>query len=177
MRKILNSILLIAALNFSVFGQDFSASVRKPLLELSVKKWGAYLGLQKGRYTVPEFGAQYLWKKIRIKNPIIHEVHAGFNYNFRYNVLGYDAGYWMKPHRLGLTYGVNLFYRTDFVSDRLGMGPVVGFKFWFAHLQTGYHFMNKPTHFETNTFFVSLRLSIINARDFDLDWNGKKKKK
>lgn len=176
MRKL--SLILIILIPMFCTAQPamYTASARKGLIELSVKKWGAYVGLQRGKYTVPEFGGEYLWKKIRLKKPIIHAAHAGFNYNFKHNVLGYDMGYWFKPHRIGLTYGANIFYRTDFTSDRLGIAPVIGFKFWFAHLQTGFHFMNRPSDFATNTFFVSLRLSIINERDFDLDWNAKNKK-
>ena len=58
----------------------------------------------------------------------------GFNYNFKYKVLGYDAGYWIKPHRVGLTYGANLVFRTNFDQSKIGVAPVVGFKFWLRFI-------------------------------------------
>ena len=151
-----------------------SSFKRKPLIDVRIKKTGPYLGIQRGEYTVPEFGVERQWKRVKLKDPITHAVHMGFNYNLKYNVLGYDIGYWVKPHRVGLTYGGNLFYRTDFTSDRIGFAPVVGFKIWFLHLQTGYHFMANRKSIRSNTFFVSLRAGVINERD--VEWKRKKKK-
>lgn len=155
---------------------------RRPLVEISVKKTGPYIGIQRGKYTVLEFGVERQWKQVKLIKPQIHAAHMGFNYNFRYNMLGYDIGYWYKPHRIGLTYGTNLFFRTNFTDNRFGIAPVIGFKFWFLHLQTGYHFMAPlPNDFQTNRFFISLRMGIINDRDWDFKWawqkDGKKKKK
>lgn len=147
---------------------------RKPLLDIRIKKTGPYFGLQQGKYLVPEFGVERQWKRVKLKSPIIHAGHMGFSYNFKHKVLGYDIGYWIKTHRIGLTYGANLFYRTNFNSDRIGVAPVVGFKFWLLHLQTGYHIMAKPKTIETNTFFISVRLGIINERD--IEWKRDKKK-
>lgn len=135
---------------------------------LNVVKTGPYIGLQQGKYLFLELGAERQWRKIRILKAQTHAVHMGFNYNFRYNVLGYDVGYWYRPSRLGLTYGGNLFFRTDFNNPKVGFAPVIGYKFWWLHLQTGYHFMPRPKEFETNTFFISLRFGIINDRDFEL---------
>ncbi|MFT5779145.1 MAG: hypothetical protein ACI837_002102 [Crocinitomicaceae bacterium] len=152
--------------------------LKRRLVDIEVKKTGPYLGLQKGKYTVLEIGAERQWKKIRLKNPITHAAHVGFNYNFKYNMLGYDMGYWYKPHRIGLTYGANIFFRTNFDDSRIGIAPVIGFKFWLLHLQTGYHITSKlPVDFETNRFFVSLRIGIINDRDIDFNWRKRDKKK
>ncbi len=144
-----------------------------PKLDISVKRTGPYLGMQQGKYTVPEIGGERQWKKIRLKNPIVHAAHMGFNYNFRYKVLGYDVGYWGRPHRFGLTYGANLFFRSDFTYNKVGFAPVIGYKIWFLHFQTGYHFMVNPEQFETNTLFVSLRMGIINDRDISIEWKKK----
>lgn len=150
---------------------------KDPLVKISVTKTGPYFGLQRGKYTVLEIGAERQWKKISIADPHIHAVHTGFNYNFKHNILGYDAGYWYKPNHIGLTFGGNLVYRTNFDRSLLGIAPVVGFKFWLLHLQTGYHIMPKaPANFETNTLFVSLRIGIINDRDYDIEWRKKKHK-
>ena len=135
---------------------------------LNVVKTGPYIGLQQGKYMVLELGAERQWRKIRLLKAQTHALHMGFNYNFKYNVLGYDVGYWWKPSRLGLTYGGNLFLRTNFDNPKVGFAPVIGYKFWWLHLQTGYHFMVRPKEYETNTFFISLRLGIINDRSFDL---------
>lgn len=82
-------------------------------------------------------------------------------------------GYWVKPNRIGLTYGANIVFRTDFNDNRVGLAPVLGFKFYMFHLQTGYHFLSgRDLNFPTNTFFISLRIGWINDRDFS--WGGKK---
>lgn len=166
-------ILLSCVLSFALFGQELRAPFgmqKKPLLDasLNVVKTGPYLGLQQGRFLVLEIGAERQWRKIQLLKAQTHAVHMGFNYNFKHNVLGYDVGYWYRPNRLGLTYGGNLFFRTDFNNPKVGIAPVIGYKFWWLHLQTGYHFMPRPKEFETNTFFISLRFGIINDRNFQL---------
>ncbi|XOV65930.1 MAG: hypothetical protein ACFHU9_09865 [Fluviicola sp.] len=166
-------ILFLFCLPFLSNGQQLNTAYSAPqkrLIDasLNVVKTGPYLGLQQGRYLVLELGAERQWRKIRLLKAQTHALHMGFNYNFRYNVLGYDVGYWYRPSRLGLTYGGNLFFRTDFENPKVGFAPAIGYKFWWLHLQTGYHFMPRPKEFETNTFFISLRFGIINDRDFQI---------
>lgn len=153
----------------TMYGKS-SIRAQKRLIDasLNVTKTGPYFGLQQGRYLVLEIGGELQWKKIQLLKAETHAVHMGFNYNFKCKILGYDAGYWWKPSRLGLTYGANLFLRSDFDRTKVGIAPVVGYKIWLLHLQTGYHFMPRPKDFETNIFFISLRLGIINDRDFKL---------
>ena len=142
----------------------------KRKFNIEVKKTGPYIGVQRGRYTVAEFGVERQWKKIKLSSSINQAVHMGVNYNFKYNVLGYDLGYWIKPNRIGLTYGGNLVIRTDFTKYRIGFTPVIGFKLVGFHLQTGYHFLTRSTTFtETNTFFISLRYVLINDRDIQVN--------
>ena len=144
-------------------------------VDVSMKRSGPYFGLQQGKYLVPEFGGEFQWSKIRLSDPVTQAVHMGFTYNFRYKVLGYDVGYWIKPKRIGLTYGVNFCYRSDFTYNRFGIAPVLGFKLLQFHLQTGYHFLTKAEHsFETNTLFISLRFVLINNRNLDVNRKGKK---
>jgi hypothetical protein len=152
------------------FQEEASFLQRRRLIDagLQVRKTGPYFGLQQGRYLVLEIGGERQWKRIQLLTAETHAMHMGFNYNFRYKVLGYDVGYWWKPSRLGLTYGANLFLRSDFDRTKVGIAPLVGYKIWLVHLQTGYHFMPRANEFETNTFFISLRLGIINDRDFQL---------
>ena len=155
-----------------------SMPLRGDWLDIHFKKSGPYFGLQNGKYLVAEFGAEKQYKKVRLIRPITHAFHTGFNYNFKRNVLGYDLGYWFQVGRLDLTYGANLVLRTDFDETRLGFAPVVGFKLFQFHLQTGYNFLTPARTFtETNTFFVSLRLVMISKRDLDIERNSKKKKK
>jgi hypothetical protein len=173
--------LFVCAANFGFsqipttgdFMHNQGALSKGKLVSISVKKTGPYFGLQQGEYLIPEFGVERQWKKIKFKNAVTHGAHMGFNYNFKFKVLGYDGGYWIKPHRVGLTYGANVFFRTDFTRGKVGVAPVIGFKFWLLHFQTGYHFMANPQEYETNTFFVSLRLVLTNERD--VDFNRKKK--
>jgi len=114
-----------------------------PLMDIKVRKSGPYVGIQRGKYTILELGAEMQWKQL---------------------------GYWIKPSRLGLTYGGNLVMRTDFNENRVGFAPVVGYKLVGFHLQTGYHFLSRSAYFtETNGFFISLRFVLINNRDIDVD--------
>lgn len=146
----------------------------KRKFNIEVKKTGPYFSLQQGKYLVPELGVERQWKQIKLATAFTHAVHMGFNYNFKYKVLGYDVGYWVKPSRIGLTYGGNFVLRTDFNETRLGFAPVIGYKLFGFHLQTGYHFLTRSTTFtETNTFFISLRFVLINDRDVDVN-KGKK---
>lgn len=136
------------------------------LPEIRVWKSGPYLGIQRGAYWVGELGAEFQWKKIKLASSLSHGVHTGFNYNFNNNVLGSDLGYWIKPNRLGLTYGGNLLLRTDFASNKFGFAPCVGYKVFGFHLQAGYQFLTGSADLDgVNTFFVSLRFVLINNRD------------
>lgn len=151
---------------------------KKKGLDVTIKKNGPYFGLQRGKYTVLELGVVRQWKQVKVKTAETQALHMGFNYNFKYNVLGYDFGYWIKPSRIGLTYGGNFVFRTDFNESRVGIAPVIGYKLFGFHLQTGYHFLTPATDFiETNRFFVSLRFVWINDRDVDFNRDKKKKKK
>lgn len=156
---------MVTAQNFE--GEPFEFKKRLIDTKVSVKKTGPYFGLQQGKFLVAEIGGERQWKQIRLLQAQTHAAHMGFNYNFKYKVLGYDVGYWWKPNRIGLTYGGNLFLRSDFNRTKFGFAPVIGFKTWLLHLQTGYHFMPRPNDFETNTFFISLRIGIINDRDIE----------
>gem|GEM_PF-614010 len=149
-----------------------------PAPKIHFNRFGPYVGLQRGRYTVVEFGAEKQFTRVKLIKPHTHAFHMGFNYNFKYNVLGYDLGYWYQRGRLNLTYGGNLVMRTDFNQTLVGITPVIGFKLFQFHLQTGYHFLTPTDHFEeTNSFFVSLRFVLINDRDLDIDRKKKRKKK
>ncbi len=147
------------------------------LLDLHVTKTGPYFGLQRGKYTVLELGVERQWKHITLLKTETQAARFGFNYNFKYNVLGFDAGYWTKPSRVGLTYGVDLVFRTNFDEGRMGFAPKIGYKFLQFHLETGYTFLTRALDFEeTNRFFIGLRYTIINDRDVSLNKDKKKKK-
>jgi hypothetical protein len=166
-------IFLFLIISLSCFSQDIGKkkfNLKWLKSDITVRKSGPYIGLQRGVYLIPEFGGEMQWKKVKLINPITNAVHVGFTYNFLRNVLGYDMGYWFKTGRLNLTYGANLIYRTDFTHDKIGFAPVLGFKFTQLHLQTGYHFMAPfSPEIKTNTFFVSLRFVLVNNRSIDFD--------
>jgi len=166
---------------WSQFG-NFIQSNNTPLDEIfNIKKVnrtksGPYVGLQKGKFTVLEIGGEKQWKRVTWKKPKTHALRLGANYNFKYNVLGYDIGYWFKLGRLNLTYGANLVCRTDFTTYSFGFSPTVGYKLQQFHLQTGYHFLSNPINtFETNSLFISLRYVLINERTWNISKNKKKK--
>ncbi len=134
---------------------------------INVLKTGPYIGIQRGRYSVLELGVERQWKKLKIKNSKTNALHTGFNYNLFENVLGYDIGFWHKEGLLGLTLGGTFSFRSDFNKTRVGFSPIIGYKIWRLHLQTGYFFLTQSSNFNnTNTLFVSLRYLLINDRKF-----------
>jgi hypothetical protein len=173
-------LLFVLLLSQIAFGQSLmmdnlvnTSAMKLELPTITVIKSGPYFGLQKGLYNVLEFGMEGQYKRVKFVKPVTHAGHMGFNYNFKRNVLGYDVGYWFKLGRLNLTYGANLVYRSNFTQNRLGFAPVIGYKIWQFHLQTGYHFIgNVPDDFETNRLFISLRFVMINSRDIDIERKG-----
>ena len=104
------------------------------------------------------------WKDLQFRKPKTHALNIGFNYDFSNNVLGYDLGYWYKPSNIGLTYGASLLLRTDFTNTKIGFAPVLGYKIWQFHIQTGYQFLSKArtNFFTTNTLFIDIRFVLIN---------------
>ncbi len=144
----------------------FAVSQReRSLPELKVWKAGPYFGVQRGAYWVGEAGGEFQWKTIKLRKSMTQGIHTGANYNFSQNVLGYDLGYWIKPSRIGFTYGTNLIMRTDFTTTRGGIAPFIGYKIYGFHIQTGYQFFKNSQSFDgVNTFFLSLRFVIVNHR-------------
>ena len=174
MDKIVRNLVLCVLALLPAFGNAQGVSWNKKndgfkLPKITVTKSGPYVGIQRGKYNLLEFGIEGQYKRVKLIKPITHSLHMGFNYNFFKNVLGYDAGYWVKFGRLNLTYGCNFAYRTDFDVSRVGIVPVLGYKFWQLHLQTGIHLLTRATpEFPTNVLFVSLRFVMINHRDVDI---------
>lgn len=174
LRKGLISIIVL--IGFSAFSQlslntDYTHLLPKEKwLSVSVTKTGPYFGYQRGKYNVGELGVEGQYKQLKLSKSITHAGQIGFNYNFTHNVLGCDAGYWVKPSRLGLTYGARLVFRTDFDRNKMGLAPVIGYKLYGFHLQTGYYFLSNSNYeMATNSFFISLRFTLINNRAVDVD--------
>ena len=168
---------------FIVFGGDDFLLTSQNTIEvfprripkINMTKSGPYLGIQQGKQMILELGGERQWKQVKLVKPNTQAASIGGNYNFRYNVIGFDLGYWFKRGRLDFTYGARVVYRSDFESNSFGIAPVVGYKILQFHLQAGYHFLTKPKYqFETNTLFVSLRFVLINNRDLDIKREKKK---
>lgn len=139
-------------------------------LGIDLKKFGPYLGLQRGKYSSLEFGVEYQLKELALFLPETHALHGGFNYDLSNNVLGYEAGYWFKKGRLNLSYGANLIFRTDYSNNAFGLSPLIGFKLAQFHLQTGYNFLpSAPDNMMVNRFFISLRFVIVQKWKLSLD--------
>lgn len=161
--------LLLSHVSFSQLNDQKKFHFPDIKTSVSKTKSGPYFGYQRGKYDVFEIGFEKQWKKKLIK-PTTNALHFGINYNYKTNVLGYDLGYWYKKGRLNFTYGVNLCLRTDFTQSKIGFAPVIGYKIWQFHLQTGYHFLTKTNLvIPTNTFFISLRFVLINNQKLELD--------
>ena len=152
---------------FFIFLTTVLQAQKKGLLEkkrIDIVKIGPYFGLQKGAFLVAEIGGERQWKDFQFRKPKTHALNIGFNYDFSNNVLGYDLGYWYKPSNIGLTYGASLLLRTDFTNTKIGFAPVLGYKIWQFHIQTGYQFLSKARTnlFTTNTLFIDIRFVLIN---------------
>ena len=170
-------ITFISAQNQSLISIGSFAKKDK-LLDIHVRKSGPYFGVQRGLFWVGEVGGEMQFKKVKLIKPITQAIHTGVNYNFTQNVLGYDAGYWVKFGRFNFTYGGNVIMRTDFKQTSVGFAPVVGFKLTQFHIQTGYNFLTpSSTKALTNTYFIALRFVLINNRDWDFGNNKKGKQK
>ncbi len=172
MRKssaLIGCFLLVTLWTFGQLNEKKKFSFKGLKKDVTVKKYGPYFGYQKGKYDVYELGMEKQWKRIKLSKPSTNALHFGINYNFVGGVLGYDLGYWHKKGRLNFTYGGNLCLRTDFTHNKVGFAPVIGYKIWQFHLQTGYVFLTKSNTFmPTNTFFISLCFVLLNHRDVDV---------
>lgn len=175
MNKCITFLFVILTINLA-YTQEFT-SLLSPLktntnrsgLKIKQQKMGPYVGINQGKFMNLELGAERQWKRIKLIKPRVHTWHTGFDYNFKQRVLGYSLGYWYKQGRINLTYGGSIVYRTNFTENRFGIAPAVGFKLFGFHLQTGYNFYTRAANFDNlNTFFISLRFTIVNSRDFDI---------
>ncbi|MDB5245846.1 MAG: hypothetical protein JWQ40_240 [Segetibacter sp.] len=145
---------------------------------------GMIIGLQKGRFTSLELGAEAHWRKISLLKPHIIGATLNMEYNFEKNIVGYKAGMWMKRGRINLTYGANVGYFTNFKEgNRFGIGPSVGFRLLGLHLINGYNFLtddkSKPgeTPIEVNSLYMSLRYYFPVKNTFTWDRKTMKKKR
>ena len=156
-----NLLALVFFMVISIQGQKKGWLERK---KIDIVKNGPYFGIQKWRFIVAELCGERQWKDYQLKKPKTHALNLGFNYDFTNNVLGYDIGYWYKSSNVGMTFGSSILLRSDFTHTQLGFTPIIGYKFWQLHAQTGYQFLLKTSSnsFETNKLFISLRFVLIN---------------
>ena len=140
---------------------------------------GAIVGIQRGAVTDIELGVEAHWRKLSLFNPNILGATANFNYNFGHNVIGYQAGFWMKHGRVNLTYGGNVMYYTNFHSlNQYGIGPAVGFRLAGFHLINGYNFLFGDKEFDgANTLYVTIRYYFPIENKFVWDKSTRQKKK
>jgi hypothetical protein len=165
--KALFFFLFLAWSNCNAQG-NFDRNDRK---SLNIRKYGPFLGIQKGISTLPEIGAECQWKRVGlIQSGKTHALQAGMTYNFSENVVGYDIGYWTKSGSFGLTYGLRGALRSNFSASTLGFTPTVGFSFLQFHVETGYYlFFNPKSILNPNKLFVSLRFVLIRDRKVSLN--------
>lgn len=130
-----------------------------PIPKLYQRNTGVILGLQKGRSTFIELGAEAHWRKISLRKPRITGATVSMEYNFGNHVVGYKAGGWMKRGRINFTYGANLVYFTDFKGlSQYGVNPAIGFRLAGFHLTNGFNILTGNSELEgPNTLYLSLR--------------------
>lgn len=195
--KIYFSLLLSILLSSTLDAQELSHFVQPQEQHLATasswagprlrqRNYGAIIGLQRGRNTAIELGAEMHWRKVALKDPRIWGATTNLEYSFGDNIIGYKAGVWRKQGRVNLTYGANLAYFTDFNGGhQFGIGPSVGFRILGLHLVNGYNIlageMNPPKNGGTppkaNTLYISLRYYFPVDNTFIWDRKNKKGKR
>lgn len=133
-------------------------SLNYPALKVYTRSYGALIGVQRGKYTFIELGAEKHWTKVRLVKQKTYSLGATMEYNFKNNVIGYKVSGWTKVGRINLTYGINLCYFTNFNESRYGAGPAIGFRLLGFHFINGYNFTFGAKDFnEFNKLYISLR--------------------
>jgi hypothetical protein len=122
------------------------------------KSFGMIGGIERGKFTFLVLGVEQHWKKFKLKRAPTIAVNANLAYNFGNNVLGYNAGAWLKIGRVNLTYGFTLNYITDFEKVRYGLGPQVGFRLLGFHFVNGFNFLFGDRELkDINKLYVGIR--------------------
>ncbi len=177
MKKLFSLFLLL--IGTSTYGQypiSLAGSTYQKDLKVISNSYGPIIGLQRGKYTFIEIGAEYHWRKIRLKNPKIYSVGGNFEYNFGHNLLGYKLGFWTKQNRVDLTYGANIMYLTDFTYGKVGISPTLGFRLIGFHIITGYNFTLGNEALQYNTLHIALRYFIPSENKLKIKKSKKSKK-
>jgi len=138
----------------------FSSS--KPLsavpIELYTRGFGGIIGIQQGRHTFFELGAEANWRTIRLSRPVTYGVGSNVEFSFGQGVLGWKAFGWVRPGRLNFTYGANLVYYTDFDRGRFGIGPSLGYKLLGFHFIAGANLLAGSREMtQYNPFYFTIR--------------------
>lgn len=122
------------------------------------RAFGMIGGVERGKFTFIELGVEQHFKKFKLRRSPTFALNANMEYNFGHNILGYNAGAWLKIGRVNLTYGFTVNYITDFEKYRYGLGPQIGFRLLGFQFLSGYNilFGNKELQ-NVNTLYVGLR--------------------
>jgi hypothetical protein len=154
-----------------------------PLPKLRQRNYGAIIGIQRGRSTAFEMGAEMHWRKIGLRKPNIWGATANVEYSFGQHLVGYKAGVWRKQGRVNLTYGANVAYFNDFNGGhQFGIGPAVGFRLFGLHLINGINILTGNINRDktatssagANTLYMSLRYYFPLQNKFVWDRKDKK---
>lgn len=168
MNMSLSNTLVILACSFfflQVVAQKDDAFNLK-IKKREIQKSGTFLGLEKGKYLTLNFGVERQWQHVKLVKPTTSALNLQFDYNLFQNTIGMQTGVWQKTGRMNITYGVRLFWRTDFSAHhQFGFAPNVGYKLAQAHLQLGVNIARTPNFdFIGNVFYASLRWVFIQSR-------------
>jgi hypothetical protein len=133
-------------------------NLQSPEFKIQARSYVFLIGIQRGKYTFLELGAEKHWTKVRLIHQRTYALGGNMEYNFGKNVLGYKISAWTKVGRLNFTYGVNLCYFTDFDHSRYGAGPAIGFRLLGFHLINGYNFtFGNSELVNYNKLYITLR--------------------
>lgn len=169
MKTKINFLVVSLLIVFASYSQHLQILSSIDLPKVRSTKSGPYIGFQKGKYNLIEFGGELQHKKITLTHPKTNAFRFGMVYDFKENNLGFDLAYWRQQARLGLTYGLTVSHRTNFTNTKLGIAPTLGFRFTQLHLQTGITFYtHEPNLKNINIFFIALKFTLINKRDIDI---------
>jgi hypothetical protein len=155
------SILLLAIMPVAELRAQLSLKEdTKEELKVVSRSYGPIIGVETGKYTFFEIGAEYHKRRIKFKNPKLYSIGGNFAYNFGTNTAAYKLNFWTKQNRVDLTYGASIVYFTDFDFYRIGVAPTIGFRLFGFHLITGYNLTVGDELDTYNPLFIALRFFI-----------------
>jgi hypothetical protein len=167
-KKIIIGLAFILCFVFQAKAEDPFATYKYKFPEVTVRKYGTLVGIQRGKYSFIELGVEQQFKQLTLKSPRTFAWNALLEYSWDANSLGLKVGSWYKAGRMGFTFGGDVIGASDFTNYKVGVAPALGFKVIGIHALASYNFFIKKEELRYNTLHLSLRYYISRSRDYDI---------